>query len=93
MTGDGRRKVDLDVDDAAYVDSKVASGEYPTAAAVVSEGLTELRRQEVEFETWVRTEVLPVCDAMDADPSRSIPIDEVFARLRARHAARFNRQG
>ena len=93
MIDDGRRKVDLDADDAAYVEAKVAAGEYPSAAAVVSQGLTELRRQEVEFEAWLRKDVFPVCDALDADPSRSIPIDEVFARLRARHAARFNPQG
>jgi antitoxin ParD1/3/4 len=39
-------------------------------------------------ERWLTEEVLPVYDAMKADPKRGIPADKVFAALRAHHNAR-----
>jgi antitoxin ParD1/3/4 len=51
---------------------------------------------EVEFgskqrewpERWLRDEVVPVYDAMQAEPRRALLADEVLAAIRSRHAAR-----
>ena len=51
---------------------------------------------EVEFgseqrewaERWLREEVVPVYDAMQADPTRALSADEVLTAIRSRHAAR-----
>jgi len=43
---------------------------------------------DTSLESRLRKEVVPVYDAMQADPARGIPIDEVEAALRAHHAAR-----
>lgn len=42
-------------------------------------------------EQWLREEVLAVCDAMDADPLRAIPSQQVFAAVRARHEGWLNK--
>jgi antitoxin ParD1/3/4 len=39
-------------------------------------------------EQWLREEVVPVYDAMEADPARGIPAGQVLTMLRARHAGR-----
>jgi hypothetical protein len=39
-------------------------------------------------ERWLREEVVPVHDAMEANPARGIPAEQVLAGLRARHARR-----
>ena len=38
-------------------------------------------------ENW-RLDIAAACDAMVADPARGIPVADVFAELRAHHAAR-----
>ena len=43
---------------------------------------------EAEIEQWLRTEVVAICDEMDRDPSRGIPIEQVIANLKAARAAR-----
>jgi antitoxin ParD1/3/4 len=80
-----KRAVPLPEEEADYVDSLVAAGTYATDSEVVRAGLDALRAQEAEIEDWLREEVLPVVEAMEADPSRGIPIDEVFDAIRARH--------
>jgi antitoxin ParD1/3/4 len=39
-------------------------------------------------ERWLREEVVPVYDAMEADPTRGIPAEQVLAALRAHRARR-----
>jgi antitoxin ParD1/3/4 len=48
--------------------------------------------QDAAIEQWLREKVAPVFDAMKADPSRGRPAKEVFARIRAHHAARCSAQ-
>ena len=51
---------------------------------------------EVEFgskqqewpERWLRDEVVPVYEMMQADPARGLSADKVLAAIRSRHAAR-----
>jgi len=79
------RDLKLADDDQAFVADKVESGEYGTAADVVSAGLQALRERDAAFDKRLREEVLPVLDHVLAHPETAIPIDEAFARLRARH--------
>lgn len=39
-------------------------------------------------ESWLRAEAAAAYDALKADPSRAIPVDDVRARLAAKWAAR-----
>ena len=48
----------------------------------------EQARRDAAVERWLRDEVLPMFDAMQADPGRGIPADQVFAEIRALHAQR-----
>ena len=45
------------------------------------------------MERWLREEVLPVYDAMQADPGWAIPAPQVTASLDALHAERLRRPG
>ncbi len=79
--------VTLPVDIARLVDEKVASGEYTSESAVIQEGLALLLGQDPEFEAWLGTEGAAAYDAIAADPSRAVSIEEVRAHLAAVHAA------
>lgn len=82
----GKRTVNLSVEQARFIDGLVASGGYASASEVVDAGLDALKDREDTIERWLRDEVAPVYDAMQAEPARAIPADEVENRLRARHA-------
>ena len=83
-----KRTFSLPEEHAAYVDALVASGAYATASEVVRAGLRALQERGAAVERWLRDEVAPAAAAMQADPSRAIPAEQVFAGLRALHAER-----
>ncbi|PZQ10865.1 MAG: type II toxin-antitoxin system ParD family antitoxin [Ancylobacter novellus] len=87
---DDPRTIALSDDQAAFVDDLVASGVYRSEEDVIRAGLDALRLREAEMADWLAREVTPVIEALEADPSRAIPAEQVFADLRARHAARFS---
>lgn len=80
-----KRTFSLPEDEASYIDSLVAAGTYATSSDVVSAGLEALQDRNATIEEWLREEVLPVVDAMKADPSRGIPLELVMERLRQHH--------
>lgn len=86
---DEARVVHLTGDQSAFVDELVANGEYSSSDEVLRAGVEALQQRKDRLERWLREEVLPVAEAVDADPSLLIPADQVFAELRARHKARF----
>lgn len=47
-----------------------------------------LQERDAAVERWLRDEVTPTYDAMQADPGRGLSADQVTAALSARHAAR-----
>jgi len=65
------------------VDRRVKSGAYASASEVVRTALRALDREEAALADWLRRRV----DEALADPRPSRPAREVFARLRAHHAA------
>jgi antitoxin ParD1/3/4 len=83
-----KRTVSLPAEQAAYIESLVASGTYASASEVVRAGLRALQERDAAVERWLREEVVPVYDAVRADPARAIPAEEVFDLIRERHAQR-----
>ena len=83
-----KRTVSLPQEHAAYVDQLVASGHYASAREVVRAGLRALQERDAAVEKWLREDVAPGYDAMQADPDRGVSAETVFSRIRAHHAAR-----
>ena len=72
---------------AAIVKSKVKAGEYATESEVVRDGIRALLARDRAVENWLHDQVGPAYDALKADPSRAVSVDQVKARLRAEHKA------
>lgn len=73
---------------AQMVKDKVASGGYASESEVVRDGLRSLLERDAAVERWLREEAVPTYKAYLADPTKVIPVDEVFDRLEARLKAR-----
>lgn len=73
---------------ADMVRAKVESGAYASESEVIREGLRFLQERDAAVERWLREEVAATFDRMKADPSRAIPIADVFNGLEARYHAR-----
>jgi antitoxin ParD1/3/4 len=91
MAGAEKRTFTIPSEQAEYLDHLVETGAYGSPSEVVSAGLRALREKEAAVERWLREEVAPVYDAMEAAPSRAIPADQVAAAIRARHGARLKK--
>ena len=70
---------------AEAVKTKVASGEYATESEVIRDGLRVLMARDRAVENWLREQVGPAYDALKADPSRAVTVDQMRARLAAEH--------
>ena len=66
------------------VKRKVASGEYADESEVISDSLSLLEERESGLEQWLIEEVGPAYDAMHADPTLGIPLDQVQQAFAAR---------
>ena len=83
-----KRTISLSGDHAAFIDAKVKGGDYASASEVVRAGLRALKERDEAIDRWLREEVAPVYDAMEADPTRGVSVDSAFADVRSRHAKR-----
>ena len=77
--------ITLPIQMAEAVKAKVAAGEYATESEVIRDGLRALMARDRALESWLVSQVAPAYDALKADPSRAVSIDEVRARLAAEH--------
>ncbi len=73
--------ITLPKDMADAIKSKVASGEYASESEVIRDGLRVLMARDRAVESWLRDQVGPAFDAIQADPSRAVTMDQVRARL------------
>lgn len=89
MSNVRKRTFSVAEEQADYIDAKVASGDYASASEVVREGLRALKEQDAAVERWLRETIVPRLEALDADPSRGIPAETVFANIRARLKERY----
>jgi antitoxin ParD1/3/4 len=83
-----KRTFSLPPEHTKFIDIKVASGAYASGSEVIRAGLRALQERDAAVERWLREDVTPVYDAMKSDPARGIPTQQVFTRLKARHASR-----
>lgn len=88
MSAPLKRTVELTPEQDAFIEAKIASGEYADAGDVLKEGLKALQEEQTALERLLRTEAVEAYDRLQADPSRGIPLDEAFEDVLARHAER-----
>jgi len=93
MPGIEKRTVSLPAAQAGYIDALVEAGTYASASEVVRAGLRALQERDAAVERWLRDEVAPTYDAMQADPGRGLSADQVTAALAGHHAARLKKPG
>jgi antitoxin ParD1/3/4 len=77
--------ITLPLEMAEAVKSKVATGEYATESEVIRDGLRALMARDRAVESWLQSQVAPAYDALKADPTRTVTIETVKARLAAEH--------
>lgn len=65
---------------------RVRSGAYASESEVVRDGLRTLFARDQVLESWLREEVAAAYDALVADPSAVVGIEDVRARLAAKHS-------
>ena len=70
---------------ADIVKSKVADGEYATESEVIRDGLRALMARDRAMENWLLQTVAPAYDALKANPSRAISVDQLRATLAQEH--------
>ena len=74
---------------ADFAKAKVAAGEYATESEVIRDGLRTLLARDRAMEAWLREQVVPVAQALKADPGRTLSVaqaHEQLAEKRRRHA-------
>jgi len=68
------------------VKAKVRSGEYASESEVIRDGLRALMARDRAVDAWLHDQVGTAYDALKADPSRAVTLDQIRARLAAEHA-------
>ena len=79
--------ITLPTEMADAIRAKVATGEYATESEVIRDGLRVLMARDRAVENWLLEQVVPAYDALKADPSRAVSVEQVRARLAAEHKA------
>jgi antitoxin ParD1/3/4 len=81
-----KRTFSLPHEQAQFIDGLVASGAYATSSEVIRDGLRALQERSAAVERWLREEVVPTAIAMQENPDRAIPAEQVFDEIRGIHA-------
>jgi antitoxin ParD1/3/4 len=79
--------ITLPTEMADVIKAKVATGEYATESEVIRDGLRVLMARDRAVENWLLEQVVPAYDALKADPSRAVSVEQVRARLASEHKA------
>ena len=75
------------------IEAKVASGRYPNAEAMIQNALEGLEGEEESFDDWIKREVIPEIEAMEADPSSGFTLEQVRAAIDEQEKGRFRKAG
>jgi antitoxin ParD1/3/4 len=78
---------------AAQVRAKVASGEYASESEAMRDGLRALQARDRAIEQWLRSDVVPACEALKADPTRGRLLADTRSALAERHIRRVGKTG
>jgi putative addiction module CopG family antidote len=70
---------------ADAVKNKVAGGEYATESEVIRDGLRVLMARDRAVDNWLRDQVGPAYDALKANPTSTVSIDQIRATLAAEY--------
>ena len=73
---------------ARLLQEKVDSGEYASEDEIVEEALAAFYEREATLENWLMETVVPICEAMERDPSQVRTSEQVRATL-AEERARY----
>ena len=79
-----RLNITLPADLAAFVQARVASGQYANESEVIRDGIEELIDREKPLPDWLRTEAAAAYDEWKAKPAEVSSVQEVRARFHAR---------
>ncbi|HUY80836.1 MAG TPA: type II toxin-antitoxin system ParD family antitoxin [Acidobacteriaceae bacterium] len=85
MAASQKRTFSLPTAQTTYIDKLVKSGGYASGSEVVRAGLRALKERDEAMEHWLREEVVPVCEELDADPSQVIPDEQLAETILAEH--------
>ena len=78
--------ITLPNDMASLVRAKVQAGEYASESEMIRDGLRVLLARDQVIEDWLNNQVSEAYDALSADPSHALTVDQVRTRLAAEHA-------
>jgi antitoxin ParD1/3/4 len=84
--------VSLPAEQSRYIDHLIASGGYASASEVISAGLHALQERDASLDRWLSQEVVPVYDAMVADPARGLSGETLAGQIEAHHTARLDKR-
>ena len=88
MSSNSKLIFNLSEEDVAFIDAKIATGDFASTSEVIAEGIRALQARDETLEAWLRNDVVPTYTAMKADPSRGLNADAVFGEIRTIHAER-----
>jgi putative addiction module CopG family antidote len=78
-----KRTFSLTEEQAAFIDARVESGGYVSGSEVIREGLRGLQEDEATIQQWIREEVLPTLQRIDAGEEDLLDLDEAFDEIMA----------
>lgn len=81
-----KRTFSLPAAQSKYIDKLVKSGGYASGSEVVRAGLRALKERDAAMEQWLREEVVPVLDDLDADPTQVVTDEQLAETLLAEHS-------
>jgi antitoxin ParD1/3/4 len=83
-----KRTISLSQEQAAFVDAKVASGDYASVSEFIRDGLRIVKARDAEIESFIATKGVEAYDEMRLNPETALNIDEAFLQLEAYRQAR-----
>jgi len=81
-----------DKENVEWIRNKVRDGFFASETEAIQTGLSRLREEEDELETWLRDVVVPRYDWLKANPDAGTPIEEVEKQFEQKCKERLRQQ-